>query len=745
MLRHAASRTASQAQVFDFLAPCVYGYRSASSKTPPPLARKPKHDTEKLAAFPVPVRGKDPTVICNRIKERISFLNQPSVTVTPDPDISFFNETVVKLRQALKLGDVRRTRKYWTQLEERKLLRLLGPQLHGYSKLAAALCPRSPGKPWEDEERKAIEEIALVAAAGDAVDALKACMVTHINRRDSAAALDLYQRFLLLSGSKQSWQDDLAQPTGDGVGSGGLALNLSTDSHSRSPLKVTILLAAITAHAVQDSFENALETFLSSPTRISQFTMKDFLRSIDDKSLCEKVEEYVRRLDTARLISQPLFLSRHISKLTDNEDVPRLEKLYHAIVIGMSGSDPFLASGPSDVTPHKPISVQEVNWAAFLTAFLRCRRRDLAEKLWDDMLRHGFKPTVTTWTALLEGYDSMGEAEDALTAWNGMLSQGIKPDILSYRALISALYNARRPDEALKSFAAFEQGLSKGTLQRTADTLAVYNSVLHGLLTNGREADANTLLQRIRKEGPKPDIVTYNTFLRHHGRKGEFRAVSSVVERLTEDGLTGDVFTFSSILSALLKVGRTDATDLVLTLMKKQNVEPNVAVFSSIIDQQAREGTEQGFRAALDLLQKMELNPDAQPNEVTYTSILANVHRGMWTNPALAAECKQYILGRMKARNIQPNRVTYNILLRACLENPDKDGLQSALGYYREMVVRKIPMTYDTWYILLHGLITREEWAVADELVEDLTKYLVPEGALASLVGRIRRRTMVTD
>jgi pentatricopeptide repeat protein len=335
----------------------------------------------------------------------------------------------------------------------------------------------------------------------------------------------------------------------------------------------------------------------------------------------------------------------------------------------------------------------------------------------------------------------MGEADAASTSWDNMISQGVQPGILTYRAIISTLFNARRPDDAIEKFAKFKQEVAKGALPDNEDALHVYNTVLHGLLNNGRPSDADALLQSLRQKGPKPDIVSYNTFLRHHGRRGEFRAVSVLLERLREDGLTGDAFTFSSVLSALLKVGRTDATDLILSLMKRQNVEPNVAVFSAVIDHQLREHTEEGLRAAMELLQRMETNPDAQPNDVTYTGILASLHRSMSPNAALAEECRKYVLKKMKERNIQPNRVTYHILIKACLENPEPEGLRGAMGYYREMANRKISMNYDTWYILLHGLISREEWAIADEMVEDLLRYIKPVGALDSLVGRVQRRT----
>ncbi|EGO05204.1 hypothetical protein SERLA73DRAFT_174205 [Serpula lacrymans var. lacrymans S7.3] len=566
-------------------------------------------------------------------------------------------------------------------------------------------------------------------------------MMFHLRRGDPNAVLELHGKYLLSLGTKEVWEEPLAVENKTGKDNG-LALGLHTEKIPYNPAKVSILLAVITAHAMSDSFEGALRAFMQSTVRINQVTVKDFLLNIPDAALRRKVEAYIRRLDTARLVSQPSFLSKQISLLAQNQNVARLEKLYSTVIDGLSGSLPYLTLRTDQATSHTLI-ILEVSWAAFLTAFMQCRRRDLAEKLWDDVIRHGAQPGVIMWTALLDGYDSMGEADDALKAWQTMISQGVKPDALTYRALISTLYNARRSDEAIKYFESYENESSKGLVGSSSDSLSVYNTVLHGLLTNGQDEKAVILLQKMQDKSPKPDIVSYNTLLRYYGRRADFKGVSSILKQLTENGLGGDVFTYSTILSALLKAGRTDATDIVLNIMKRQNVEPNAAVYSAIIDYQVREQTEQGLKGAIELLQKMEENPEAQPNEVTYTSILAGVHRGVWSNEKLAAECRQYILGRMKARSIQPNRVTYHILLQACFDNPESHGLQSALGYYREMVKRKIQMTHDTWYIILYGLVVREEWAVADEIVDDFNKSgLKSIGRLADLVTRVRRRTV---
>ncbi|KAG2369434.1 hypothetical protein BDR07DRAFT_1388594 [Suillus spraguei] len=739
MLRHATTKTRWTTAVLDFLAPTAFGYRLGSSKVqsqPSATKSSKRHNTERLAEFPVSVRAQNPAILCQNIKQRISLLGQPGTAAVSDPDISFFDEKVVELRLALKAGDIARVGELWSQLEDRKLLRLLGPELRGFSERAALLYSKDNSNA---DERKVIEGIAITAACEGAVNALTTCMITHIKRGDSQAALHLYRYFLVCS-SNQITSEPLPSSQEGVEDANGLALDFQGDQLSNQP-NSPLVLAAIAAHALEDSFEGALKTMLDNPVRISQPTQKEFTASFDDFSFRTKVQSYVWRLGIARLVSRHHSLNIHITNLSNSQDLSQVQKLYRAIIDGLDGSEPYLAAHDSQKSSQRPIVIHEINWAAFLTGFLRCHRRDLAENLWNDMLKYGIQPGVITWTALLDGFDSMGEADAASTGWDNMISQGIRPGILTYRAIISTLFNARRPEDAIEKFAMFKRELTNNSLPDTGDALPVYNTVLHGLLNNGRPGDADALLQNLRQKGPKPDIISYNTLLRHHGRRGEFRAVSVLLERLREDGLTGDTFTFSTVLSALLKVGRTDAIDIILSLMKKQNVEPNVAVFSAIIDHQLREPSEQGLRTAMELLQKMETNPDAQPNDVTYTGVLASLHRHVWPNTALAEECRRYVLKRMKERNIRFNRVTYHILIKACLENPEPEGLQGALGYYREMANWNTPMNYDTWYVLLYGLISREEWAVADEMVEDLLRYIKPVGALESLVGRIQRRT----
>jgi pentatricopeptide repeat protein len=193
-----------------------------------------------------------------------------------------------------------------------------------------------------------------------------------------------------------------------------------------------------------------------------------------------------------------------------------LEKLYQSLIDGLNGPDPYLAPDPSAITPSRSVALTEVGWTSFMVAFLKCGRRDLASNIWTDMARFNMKPGVSMWTALLDAYDTMHAVDDATAAWNMMLAQGVKPDGLTYRALISNLFHARKPDDAMRIFQTFRKELIDDC--PAPQILSVYNTVLHGLLLAERLEEADILMEGMHADGPKPDIVSYNTFLAHHAR-----------------------------------------------------------------------------------------------------------------------------------------------------------------------------------------------------------------------------------
>ncbi|KAF7347930.1 Pentatricopeptide repeat-containing protein, mitochondrial [Mycena venus] len=384
----------------------------------------------------------------------------------------------------------------------------------------------------------------------------------------------------------------------------------------------------------------------------------------------------------------------------------------------MTEPDAYIATDADFMTPTKSVAMSELVWGSFLAAFLKRDQNDLAAKLQKDMANFGIRPGILMWNMVIDVYSDRGETNEVLAAWRTMSAQGVKPNALTYRALISSLFRAKQSTEALQWFTTFETDVKP--ISSVEHSLFVYNAVLNGLLHLGRGnvETALSIFQRMQDDGPKPDLVSYNTMLGYHARQTDFKSMAAIINQMGSARVVGDVFTFSTILSALLRVGRTDAPEMVINIMRKQGVEASVATYTAIIQSQMEEQTIQHLQATMRLLDEMEKDRDVAPNEVTYTSVLAGLYRGSWLSPEQIQWYKQDITARMRKRNVNLKAGGYNILIRACLRDPN--GLEDGLAFYREMVRNKVPRGDDTWYVMLSGLLDREEWEVARTIVDEM-------------------------
>ncbi|KAG6878624.1 hypothetical protein C0993_001147 [Termitomyces sp. T159_Od127] len=603
-------------------------------------------------------------------------------------------------------------------LDERQLLHALSPPQVEES-LQVLLRELSAGKlGFYDEELYARIALQVANSTTTSTDPLCAFMLLRLRQGDFAAVIRLYDEYLKGLGGEKIWKsgDEEDEFISERAG-------LVSDAYDKgarvTPGRMTLLLTAIAAHASQDAFESALQTSLRAgirfyPPSVDSFLVANFAH---DPAFMEKFKCFIARLDIARMVSNPTSLSKHVMNLANNDSTELLESLYKSLADGLFGQDAYIAPEPTKKTAKKVVALTEVAWATFLSAFLRRRRRDLASKLWSDLLALDVTPRVLLWTTLIDSYGAINEADDAVASWNMMKAEGVQPDALTYRALIAALFKGRQRTEALRYFQLFQKLNLHGAPK--AHLLSVYNTVIDGLLSFNDETAVQALLEEMEKQGPKPDLVSYNTLLAYYGRRGDFKGLARIVGRMAESKVAGDVYSFSTILSALLRAGRDDAPDVMINIMRKQGIQPNVATYSTIIDHQMQTPTPKTFETVMRLLHRMEEDAAAQPNVKTYTSILAGLDRIEGLDSRRKNEWRKEIVSHMKKRRIILNEATYNILISSSLKLPSPEGLKQALSYYREMRRRKLT-TDTTWYVLFLGLLRRKSWAVAEEMISDM-------------------------
>lgn len=398
------------------------------------------------------------------------------------------------------------------------------------------------------------------------------------------------------------------------------------------------------------------------------------------------------------------------------------------------------------------------------------------------------------------------------------------PDAITFTTMIAAFFRAKRPDDAMRLFSEMRTdpnawsgptspkvGL-KGKEERGIP-VPTYNAVLHGLCFNNRTPEAHALLKEMREKGPAPAIGTLNTLLRAHGRARDMPALASVIRQIRPLGLEPDIVTFTTVLDALMRVGSPDSAvgeivARVLNIMDQMGVRANAITYSAMIramvqpsgiDPLTGTPSEPRIEAALELLERME-SAGLRSTEVTYTALLAAVFSYRYTisqlhasgsigsqflqprpvrslresaedlsmllqeHPAISLALA--LLDRMRARGLEPNRKTFNVLLSGLLENGSpRLAFRRAFALLDEMRGIQAPGAHnvgvgagsgaarpqpngDTWAIVLDALCARERGADDYELAANGAREVLGmmkedgvelrEGALGTLVHRAR-------
>ena len=589
---------------------------------------------------------------------------------------------------------------------------------------------------WQEHHREAVEALAVIAASRGFWEGLHLLLILYLREGQLSRLLTVYERYMdRVSSGKTAFEDTQDDSTG----------------HSEHPDKKiqrrenTLLAVVIAAHAVQNSFRDALGLALSNQKALlTAYSIEPVVHLFDRrKDLQKRVQNYLRVLSTAILVKRSI-LPSHIHKLQAAKQVDAIHKISNTLIEAYRGPRSWATIDEKAASQSGPLVVPEKHWAVILSAFVKCGREDLAETLWDQMVSVGLRPGLVMWKALLESYRDLHRLQDVLDTWNAMIADGCKPDAIAYREKINALFADRKTRAALTAFEEYKTQRSRDA-QRSQDNqdAFVYNAVLHGLLKEDEEDAANALLSQMTEKGPKPDIVTFNTFLKFYDRRSNLTALLKVLEKVGEEGLQPDVYTFTTVLSAFLRAGHPNAAQSVFDIMEKMGVEQNTATYTTVITYQVRAGSSTDIRMAVDVLDQMESSKDIQPNEVTYTSFLTGLHRSEDLEPDLIMKLSQDIVGRMRRRGFRIRRGIYHVLLKACLQNPDPVGVQKAIEYYEEMVKGGISFSHDTWYIILHNLWKRRDWEVGEMMVKNMIDSgFIPSRSARDTMHRILTRSV---
>ncbi|KAJ7528005.1 hypothetical protein O6H91_16G079900 [Diphasiastrum complanatum] len=269
--------------------------------------------------------------------------------------------------------------------------------------------------------------------------------------------------------------------------------------------------------------------------------------------------------------------------------------------------------------------------------YAKCGCTEDARKLFDNMS----EPDVVSWTAMIAGYAHNGLGKEALALYEQMKQEGVQPDNVTFVLLL----------KACASLAALEQGkqLHSEIIKRGFQSDVVVGNTLVDMYAKcGCTEDAQELFDSMSER----DVFSWNAMIAGYAQNGLGKEALALYEQMKQEGMQPNNVTFVLLLNtcaslAALEQGRQLHSEII-----KRGFQSDVVVGNTLVDMYAKCGCTED---AQELFNNM-----SERDVVSWNSIIAGYAQNGLGKEALA------LYEQMKQEGMQPNNVTFVLLLNAC-------------------------------------------------------------------------------
>jgi pentatricopeptide repeat protein len=99
------------------------------------------------------------------------------------------------------------------------------------------------------------------------------------------------------------------------------------------------------------------------------------------------------------------------------------------------------------------------------------------------------------------------------------------------------------------------------SLKGVSPNVIAYNTMISGFCRKGSKEEADSLLKKMKEDGPLPNSGTYNTLIRARLRDGDREASAELIKEMRSCGFAGDASTIG-LVTNMLHDGRLDKSFL---------------------------------------------------------------------------------------------------------------------------------------------------------------------------------------
>jgi pentatricopeptide repeat protein len=395
------------------------------------------------------------------------------------------------------------------------------------------------------------------------------------------------------------------------------------------------------------------------------------------------------------------FVSEHRSLFSTGQCPRPNNRTYNTVLKGLANIGALEESiSLSEEMEHKRMW-DAVTTNTLVQAAVSSRDFSLAENILDKYTvnkdpRSSRHPNVEAYTNLLDGYAKAGELEKALGTLQLMKKRGVEPNEVTYTCIIGALARNDKLEQALKM-------MSFMTSTGIRPTAVTYNAFISGLLAEdyvrdqSRQFDkvvdlAIKLLRQMMLEGTRPNAVTISVIVGAFGRCDRPRVVEakSLVAKLVKDGIVSA--NNNKVVTALVQVCGV-GEDLEGALEAFRGLQkPDVAAINSFLDACCRCSKELlAMETFANYFQKGTVY-GIEPDVISY-SILISAQ--LKKNSIDGASRARKLYEEMRnGRGVMVDNALVDIILKELIRNGRNSGLQKKDARFLAGVLRDADRLY---------------------------------------------------
>ncbi|KAJ7534639.1 hypothetical protein O6H91_13G104000 [Diphasiastrum complanatum] len=226
--------------------------------------------------------------------------------------------------------------------------------------------------------------------------------------------------------------------------------------------------------------------------------------------------------------------------------------------------------------------------------YAKCGRIEDAHQVFSNM----HEQDVVSWTAIITGYAQQGLGKEALDLYKQMKQEGVQPDTVTYLVLL----------KACASIPSLEQGkqLHLDIIKSGFESDVIVGSTLVDMYAKcGHIEDARQVFNNMNER----DVVSWNVMIAGYTQQGLGKEALTLLEQMRREGRRPDEVTYVNVLSACSHSGLVvEGRHLFDSMCKDHGVIPNFDHYVCMVDLLGRAGC---LADAEDFISKMPIQPNA--------------------------------------------------------------------------------------------------------------------------------------